>query len=125
MADWKKLLKDVLLADGAIDADETKLIEKELMADGVIDGEEVDFIVELRNEASECSPEFTKFFFTALASNILEDGVIDAGEAAKLREILYADGVIDADEKAFLSDIKSKAKSISPEFEALYNECMK
>jgi uncharacterized membrane protein YebE (DUF533 family) len=125
MADWKKLLKDVLLADGAIDADETKLIEAELMADGVIDEEEVDFIVELRNEASECSPEFTKFFFTALASNILEDGVIDADEAAKLREILFADGVIDSDEKAFLARIKSKAKSTSPEFESLYTECMK
>ena len=125
MADWKKLLKDVLLADGAIDADETNLLQKELLADGIIDDEEVDFIVELRNQASECSAEFTKFFFSALAANILEDGVIDAAEAAKLRGILYADGVIDADEKAFLADIKSKAKSTSPEFEALYNECMK
>lgn len=125
MADWKKLLKDVLLADGAIDADESKLIEAELIADGVIDEEEVDFIVELRNEATACSPEFIKFFFTALASNILEDGVVDASEAAKLREILFADGVIDADEKAFLTEIKSKAKSTSPEFEALYAECMK
>lgn len=125
MADWKKLLKDVLLADGSIDAEETKIVEAELMADGVIDEEEVDFIVELRNEASECSPEFNKFFFTALASNILEDGVVDEAEASKLRSILFADGVIDADEKAFLSEIKSKAKSTSPEFEALFVECMK
>lgn len=125
MADWKNLLKDVLLADGSIDAGETELLQKELLADGVIDDEEVAFIVELRNEASECSPEFIKFFFSALASNILEDGAIDAAEAAKLRKILYADGVIDADEKAFLTNIRSKAKSISPEFEALYDECMK
>ena len=125
MADWKKLLKDVLLTDGAIDAGETELLKKELLADGVIDDEEIDFIVELRNEASDCSEEFTKFFFSALAANILEDGVIDAKEASKLREILFADGIIDADEKSFLSDIKSKAKSISPEFETLYKECMK
>lgn len=125
MADWKKLLKEVLLSDGVIDAEETKLIEAELMDDGFIDEEELDFITELRNEASGCSSEFTKFFFTALASKILEDGAIDTDEATKLREILFADGVIDSDEKAFLLNLKSKAKSTSPEFEALYAECMK
>lgn len=125
MADWQKLLKDVLLADGAIDAEETALLKAELLADGVIDNEEVDFLVCLRNNASECSDEFTAFFFEALASNILEDGVVDAGEAARIREILFADGVIDEDEKEFLSLLKSKAKSLSPEFEVLYNECMK
>ena len=125
MADWKKLLKDVLLADGAIDADETALLKAELLADEVIDEEEVDFLVDLRNSAKECSVEFTAFFFEALASNILEDGVVDAEEAGKLRKILYADGVIDAEEKTFLNILKSKAKSLSPEFDALYADCMK
>lgn len=125
MADWKELLKQVLLADGAIDADETLFLKNEILADGVVDNEEVDFLVDLRNSAKECSVEFTQFFFQALESNILEDGVIDKDESAKLREILFADGVIDDDEKAFLADIKSKAKSTSPEFEALYCECMK
>ncbi len=124
MADWKKLLKDVLLADGTIDAEETELLKTELWADGIVDDEEVDFLIDLRNNAKECSGEFTSFFFDALASNILEDGVVDAVEASKLREILYADGIIDADEKAFLGVLKSKAKSISPEFDALYAECM-
>ena len=125
MANWKKLLKDVLLADGLIDADETKLLKAELWADDVIDEEEVDFLVDLRNSAKECSTEFTTFFFEALASNILEDGVVDADEAAKLREILYADGVIDSDEKAFLDVLKTKAKTLSPEFDVLYADCMK
>ncbi len=47
MADWKKLLKDVLLADGTIDAAETKIIKAEIMADGVVDAKEVDFLVGL------------------------------------------------------------------------------
>ncbi len=125
MADWKKLLKNLLLADGVIDADETKLLKVELMADGIIDEDEVDFLVELRNEAKEAHPDFTKFFFEALSSNILEDGIIDSVESSKLREILFADGVIDKDEKAFMVELKGKAKSVCPEFDTLLAECVK
>lgn len=124
MADWKKLLKDVLLADGTIDAAETQLIKAEIMADGVVDAKEVDFLVDLRNSAKENSPEFERFFFDALASNILADGVIDKGEAKKLRAILFADGVIDAREKAFMKTLRTKAKKTCPEFDALYRECV-
>ena len=125
MADWKMLLKKVLLADGVIDTAEAKIIKKEIMADGVVDSEEVDFLVDLRNGAKSCSSEYTKFFFAALSSNLLEDGVIDAAEAKKLRKILFADGVIDADEKKFLKALKKGAKKTSPEFEKLYADCMK
>ena len=124
MADWKKLLKDVLLADGTIDASETRLIKAEIMADGVVDAKEVDFLVDLRNSANENSPEFEKFFFEALTSNILADGVVDKKEAKQIRAILFADGKIDKNEKAFLRSLKAKAKSVCPEFDALYNECV-
>jgi len=124
MADWKKLLKDVLLADGTIDDAETKLIKAEIMADGVVDAKEVEFLVDLRNSAKENSPEFNKFFFAALTSNILADGTIDKKEAKQLRTILFADGKIDRGEKAFLKALKAKAKSVCPEFDALYKECV-
>lgn len=58
MADWKKLLKDVLLADGKIDADEAALLRKEIMADGKVDDEEKAFLRELKAAASGSSPEF-------------------------------------------------------------------
>ena len=125
MADWKALLQKVLLADGVIDTAEAKLIKKEIMADGVVEADEVDFLVDLRNKAKKCSPEFVKFFFAALSSNLLEDGVIDADEAKKLRKILFADGKIDADEMRFLKGLKKSAKSTCPEFEKLYADCMK
>jgi uncharacterized tellurite resistance protein B-like protein len=125
MADWKELLKKVLLADGVIDADETKLLKKEILADGIVDNEEVDFLVELRNLAKDTSPSFDKFFFAALKSNILEDGVVDAREAKRLRAILYADGVIDENEKRFLKQLKKEAKKTAPEFDSLFRECMK
>lgn len=114
MADWKKLLKDVLLADGTIDAAETKIIKAEIMADGVVDAKEVDFLVDLRNSAKGNSPEFEKFFFAALTSNILADGVVDKKETKKIRAILFADGKIDREEKAFLKALKAKAKSVCP-----------
>lgn len=125
MADWKKLLQDVLLADGVIDTSEAKLLKKEILADGVVDQEEVDFLVSLRNSAKSTCAEFVEFFFEALKSNILADGVIDDDEAKKLRKIIFADGVVDEAEKKFLSALKSGAKKVSAEFETLYNEAVK
>ena len=125
MANWKELLSKVLLADGVIDAAETKILKKEIFADGVVDNEEVAFLVGLRNAAKRSSPEFNKFFFSALKMNLLEDGVIDAAEAKNLREILYADGVIDANEKRFMKDLKKSAKKVAPEFDKLLTDCLK
>lgn len=125
MADWKNLLKEVILADGIVDADETKMLETEILADGVVDNEEVDFLVELRNNAKKTSPEFDTFFFSALKMNILEDEIVDADEAQKLRKILYADGIIDDNEKKFMKELKQGAKKTDPEFDKLYDECMK
>lgn len=125
MADWQDLLKKVILADGVIDASETEFLKKEILADGIVDQEEVDFLVDLRNRAKSTSQEFDEFFFSALKMNILADGVIDANEAQQLRDIIFADGVVDAAEKKFLKELKSNAKRTSPEFEALYQECMK
>ncbi len=124
MADWKKLLKEVLLADGTIDAAETRIIKKEILADGKVDSQEVDFLVDLRNSAKENSSEFEKFFFDALTSNILADGVVDKKEAKRLRSILFADGKIDKREKAFLKALKTKAKNVCPEFDALFKDCV-
>lgn len=35
-------------------------------------------------------------------AELLADGVIDAEEVAKLKEVLYADGIIDKEEADFL-----------------------
>jgi uncharacterized tellurite resistance protein B-like protein len=124
MADWKSLLKDVLLADGAIDIGEAKLLRREILADGKVDRQEMAFLAELRAGARFVCPEFTRFFFAALESNILEDGEISAAEVKMLRAILFADGQIDADEKAFLRRLRRRAKDAHPSFEALCKECL-
>jgi len=57
-----------------------------------------------------------------LKKSILEDGVIDAHEVAKLREILYADGVIDRDEAELLFDLNdaTAGKSNALEWEEFF-----
>ena len=131
MANWRKLAVSTLLADGKIDDDEVKALRKELWEDGQIDQDEVRFLIDLRNAAQkkakarkqEVNPKFTALFFKALEENVLRDGVIDASEAGWLREMLFADGKIDADEVKFLHRIKKAAKSTSPQFNNLYEEC--
>jgi hypothetical protein len=133
MADWKKLAAAAILADGRIDDAEVKLLRKELLADKKIDKQEVSFLIELRNEAqkkakarkAKVNPAFEKFFFDAIAMNVLADKTIDKAEAAWLRKMLYADKKIDENEKRFLRRLQKEAKKTSPAFDALCKECLK
>src|SRR5438093_5392982 len=101
MADWRKLVVNLVLADGVIEDGEVKVLKKELYKDGVIDRKEVEFLIDLRNQAQKkakgepLSATFEKFFFKAIEDNVLEDGVITGSEAKWLRTMLYADGKID------------------------------
>ncbi len=129
MADWRKMALAAILADGKIDENEVKLLRKELWEDGQIDADEVTFLIELRNLAQkkakgEVSAGFEKLFFKAITENVLKDGTVDADEARWLRTMLFADGKIDAGEYDFLKKLKKGATSTSPEFDALYTECV-
>lgn len=65
MADWKKLLKAVLLVDGNLDAAETALIKKSFLADGAVDKEEADFLDDLKKSAKSTCKEFDEFVLSA------------------------------------------------------------
>src|SRR5262245_8749837 len=120
-----KTLKDTILADGVIDDAEVEIIRRDLFADGVIDQDEVEFLIAVRNEAQRVCPAFEALFFDAIKQNVLTDGAIDAEEANWLRRMLFADGRIDEGEKKFLADLKAGASRVSPEFQRLYDDCMK
>jgi hypothetical protein len=124
MANLQKLKAEVL-ADGRIDEGEVDRLRDELYADGQIDKDEVEFLIALRNEAIATCPAFEKLFFRAIKDNVLTDGTIDAEEAAWLRAMLFADGKIDANEKQFLRELRGEARQVSPEFQRLYEECLK
>src|SRR5262249_59443385 len=51
-------IKDHILADGKIDAEEVTWLRQMLYADGRIDEQEKKFLRELRGEAREASPKF-------------------------------------------------------------------
>lgn len=122
MADWRKLAKALALADGSIDTKETDIIKSSLMADGKLDRSEIEWLLEVRRDATKTVQVFDQFVFSSLKPIILADGSIDAKEAAWLRKFIYADGKVDDGEKAFLKDLKAGAKSTSPEFDQLLKD---
>jgi len=118
-------MKKRILADGTIDDAEVAELRKELFADGKIDREEADLLVALRDEAKQVSAGFENLFYDAIKQFVLGDGQIDADEAAWLRKVLLADGKIDAAERKLLNELHTQARQVSPEFQQLFDECMK
>jgi hypothetical protein len=118
-------LKARILADGKIDEAEVAELRAALYADGKIDRDEVELLVDLRAKAQGTCPAFESLFVTALKEYTLADGSIDADEAAWLRRVLFADDTIDATERQLLTALRAEAKQVSPEFQKLYDECMK
>ena len=124
MADWRKLAKAMTLADGRIDEKETNILRKELFDDDKIDKVELEFLFELKKGASSTVKLFNTLLYDAVKKHMLEDGSISDGEAKWLRKLIFADGTVDPEEKQLLQDLKAGAKSASPEFQKLYDECM-
>src|SRR5262245_65448000 len=116
MADWRKLAKQLALADGRIDTKEAEIIKRELTADGRIDRSELEWLLDVRRSGSGSVQVFDQFVFDNLKTAILADGNIDAKEAAWLRQFIYADGKVDETERKFLASLKAGAKKMSHEF---------
>jgi len=125
MADWRKLAKEALLADGRIDTREVEILRKALFADQRIDKSELEFLAELRKAAKSTVKEFMKLFTDAVKNHMQADGVITDSETAWLRKTIFADNKVDADEIQLLKELKQLAKQTSPEFDKLYAECVK
>lgn len=117
-------LKNEVIADGKIDADEVAQIRSVVYADGVIDADEVDFLFELNDAVSgnENDPGWANLFVEAIAANILEDGVIDDEETKLLLDKIQGDGAVDDVEKALLLHLKNEAKNFPAELEALLQD---
>lgn len=118
-------LKNELLADGVIDANEAKELEILLFADGKIDSEEANFIFELNDAVSGKSNNvaWNKLFVKAITSYLLDDenspGEIDKAEADWLYNKIKGDGQIDGLEKELLLHLKSQAKNFPAKLEEL------
>ena len=124
MAEWQKLAKELLLADGTIDRREVDLMRKELFADGQIDDIELEFLLELKKSAASVAPSFHQLVLDAVKNNILADGVITAQEANWLRRWIISEGGVDETMKKFLQELRAGAKQVVPEFDRFYKQCV-
>jgi uncharacterized tellurite resistance protein B-like protein len=119
MADWRKVAKALVLADGYIEEKETEILRRELLADGIINKSEAEFLIEVRNSAKKAVTKFHLFVFEVVKKIMLADGDITGAEAAWLEKFLLKDGTVDELEKNLLRELKVGAKKTSPEFDAL------
>ena len=121
--DWRKLASDLALVDGTLTPRRAAVIADELLAEGAVDKDEAAFLVALKRAAVAAPPEFDRLVYEVIRQVVLQDGVINAAEAHWLRRTIFADQVISAFELRFLEDLRREARSVSPEFEALYRDC--
>jgi hypothetical protein len=61
-----RVIKDHILVDGRIDAEEAAWLRRMVFADGMVSDEERKFLHELRGEAGHSSPEFEALFAEAM-----------------------------------------------------------
>ena len=115
-------LKEAVIADGVIDADEVKGLRQRLYADGIIDREEADFLFAVNDAVSGGAndPAWAELFVEALTSHVLEDekspNVLDDDEASYLISKISADGKVDQIELQLLVNICSRAKDAPDRF---------
>jgi hypothetical protein len=119
MADWKRLAKAVILADGTIGTHTAAALKAELIADGAVSQDEVEFLLELRTEAAAAVPEFHQFVFALIKRVVLPDGHVNAAETKWLKTFVFHDGKVDEHEKRLLTDLKESAIVTCPEFDEL------
>jgi hypothetical protein len=118
-------IEERIIANGRVDGHELRLLRELLYADGKIDRQEADFLVVVHKRVQYRTHAFERIFYNAIKDHILVDGRIGAEETAWLRQMLFHDEKIEDEERQFLHRLKGEVQHASPEFEALFQECMK
>ena len=127
MADWRKVALALALADGKVSERETAILRRELIeADGKLDRSELEFLLEVKQRATATAPSFNEFVNLAVKKLILHrDAAISPGEVQWLTQWIFRDGKVSADERELLHALRRDAKTACPEFQALYDRCMR
>jgi uncharacterized membrane protein YebE (DUF533 family) len=119
--------KHLIIEDGVIDANEVKTIKSIIYGEGGAGGakvniKEAEWLFELNDAVTgKANHESWKTLMVeAITKYVLEDeispNVVDDEEAEWLVATIMKDGNLDEIEQAIVSNIKSKATSISPKF---------
>jgi len=112
------------LADGKIDSREVETLGDLLYTDRKIDRTEAEFLIELHRRVERVSPGFEKFYYKAIKQYVLAEGVIDDGQTAWLRRVIFLDGKVDEREKKLIRELRGEAAYVCPDFDDLYEECL-
>ena len=124
MADYRKLVIDLIAAGGKFDNVESRLLKKALYSDGRITHAEVLFVGELRasmvkRARGEQTDAIDRFFLSCLHDGVIGNGIISAEEVAIIKKHLVTDKKLTHHSKKFLENLKKKATSVTAEFDAL------
>lgn len=114
-----------ILAHGKVDGPELEMLRQQIYAHGKIERRDADFLVELHKRVQHMTPAFDRFFYQAIKDHVLAHGRIEAEGSAWLRRMVFADGKIEDEERKLLHELKGEAKHACPEFQILFEECMK
>lgn len=117
-------LKEAILRDGVVDADEVKMIRAVIYGGGgsggaAVSRAEADFLFEINDVVSgkRNAPAWKRLFVDAITKHILGDdsspGTVDDGEAKYLNVKIGADGKVDEVELALLKTIRKRAHKVS------------
>ncbi len=128
MAQTLSELRDLIVADGIVDANEVLKLRKRFYADGIIDRDEANFLFEVNDIVSGHTNDssWKEFFVEALCAHLLRDpttpGALDGPEAAWLLESLQRDGKLDENERALLDELKKQTTAMSEGLTALVRQ---
>lgn len=118
-------IKTAILADGKVDTEEAQMLRTVIYGQGGAGGTKVSkeelavlFAINDATSGNNNSREWTELFVQAGTDAYLEDGVLDANEAADLINLIGADGKVTELEKALVANIMAKATSADPALQA-------
>jgi hypothetical protein len=117
-------IEHAILAKGRVDSADLGALRAAVYADGKVGRRAADALVALHKRVQHPNPAFEQFFYEAIKRHVLADGRIGAEESAWLRQLVRGGGGITDEERKFLHELQGDARHASPEFVALFGECM-
>jgi len=117
-------LEERILRNGRVEGHEIEVLRTALLTNGTFNLREADFLVELHKRVQQRTHAFEQFFYNAIKKYILADGRIGPEKSEWLRRMVLQDDKVEDEEREFLRQLKGEAAELSPEFDALFGECM-
>jgi uncharacterized tellurite resistance protein B-like protein len=113
-----------ILSNGKIEGHEVEMLRTLISADGTVDRQEAEFLLDIFKRLTQLTPAFEKFFYKVIKQHVLEEDIITTEQARWLCKVILADGKINEREKKLLREIQGEAQEISPEGQALIEDCL-